>query len=92
MRQVLEHASTRLHAKMQVAMEVETVPLIVGLAEHGVGVATLLDNAAEAHASQVARIALPADARIDVALCRRKHVPLSRAGEALWTHLRNSGA
>jgi DNA-binding transcriptional LysR family regulator len=90
MRQVVDHASARLHAKVQVAMEVETVPLIVGLAERGVGVATLLDTAAEAHASQVARLALPADARIDVALCRRKHVPLSRAAEALWTHLRGA--
>lgn len=87
MRQVVDHASTRLHANVRVAMEVESVPLIVGLAERGVGVATLLDNAAEAHRSQIARLALPSDARIDVALCRRKQVPLSRAGEALWTHL-----
>lgn len=92
MRQVVDHASVRLHAKVQVAMEVETVPLIVGLAERGVGVATLLDNAAEAHSSQIARLALPADARIDVALCRRKHVPLSRASEALWTHLLSASA
>jgi DNA-binding transcriptional LysR family regulator len=86
-RQLLEHVSTRDGFHMNTVMEVETVPLMMSLVEQNLGVTIVMDVAAEANRERVARIALPTEAQVPIALCRRKLSPLSQAGEMLWSFL-----
>jgi DNA-binding transcriptional LysR family regulator len=82
----VEDAAARLRRGLDIAIEAESLPLIVELVRRGRGVATLL-AAAAAGLPGVASLALPREATVPVALCRRADGPPNAAVEAFRAYV-----
>jgi DNA-binding transcriptional LysR family regulator len=82
----VDEAAERLRRSPTVVAEAEAVPLILELVRRGSGVATLLSAAAEG-AEGIQSLALPGEATVPVAICRRANAPATRAAEALHAYL-----
>ena len=76
----VEDVATRLGRTLDVKLETESVPLMLEAVRRGHGVATLLAVAADDQPG-VRALALPRDATVPIAICRRQDALLSRAAE-----------
>lgn len=90
-RQLVDHKARELGRVLEVTVETESLSLIAELIAHDIGVATLLDAAADSYADGIAQVALPSDAQVPVALCRANVGQMNRAGQALWAFLKTHG-
>ena len=82
----VEDAAARLRRALDIAVEAESLPLVVDLVRRGHGVATLL-AAAAVDLPGIATLALPAEATVPVAVCRRADAPPNAAVEAFHAWL-----
>jgi len=82
----VDEAADRLRRWPKAVMEVESVAVMLEMVRRDIGVATLL-GAAVAGADGVVALALPAEATVPVAICRRAHAPATRAVEELHSYL-----
>jgi DNA-binding transcriptional LysR family regulator len=82
----VDEACERLRISPTVVLEAESVPLILELVRRGRGVATLLSAAAEG-AAGIRSLALPDDAIVPIAVCRKASADPSTAAGALYEYL-----
>lgn len=85
-RRRVDEAADRLRRWPMIVMEVESVEVMLEMVRRDIGVATLL-GAAVAGVDGVVGLALPTEAAVPVAICRRTHGGATKAVDELHSYL-----